>query len=231
LEKGNNTFTSFLALLKVKHTKTFSDRYFNEYIWRGKDTTNTIPDFLNAWSGIILLAEPSENAGEPNYKANRKKELLHATQQYRLLSVTTLLLVLACITNNLFTTPVPTVPIVLTVLNLSGIYTSYLLVQKQLHIHNQYLIAVYLEKGMEKTWQIYSDWFEKGYPLKEAFFKELNLKMDNPAIETEFQKHAAWKEKSRLRATPAILVNGYQLPDNYKIEDLRYFTEFTIDVK
>jgi ABC-type bacteriocin/lantibiotic exporter with double-glycine peptidase domain len=103
------------------------------YIWRGKDTTNTVSDFLNAWSGVILLAEPSENVGEPDYKANRKKELLHATQQYLLLSAIALLLVLACITNNLFTTPVPTVPIVLTVLNLSGSYISYLLVQKQLH--------------------------------------------------------------------------------------------------
>jgi protein-disulfide isomerase len=61
--------------------------------------------------------------------------------------------------------------------------------------------------------------------------KRVEKLLDNPAIETEFQKHAAWKEKSRLRATPTILVNGYQLPENYKIEDLRYFTEFTIDVK
>ncbi|MDR3219419.1 MAG: hypothetical protein LBU22_10695 [Dysgonamonadaceae bacterium] len=60
--------------------------------------------------------------------------------------------------------------------------------------------------------------------------KRVEKLLKNPAIETEFQKHAAWKEKSWLRATPAILVNGYQLPENYKIEDLRYFTEFTIDV-
>jgi len=36
----------------------------------------------------------------------------------------------------------------------------------------------------------------------------------------------AWKAKTQLRATPTILVNGYKLPDNYKIEDLRYFTNF-----
>ena len=50
--------------------------------------------------------------------------------------------------------------------------------------------------------------------------------MTNPAIEAEFQKHEAWKEKTQLRATPTIVVNGYKLPDNYKIEDLRYFTDF-----
>ncbi|MDR3218950.1 MAG: hypothetical protein LBU22_08245, partial [Dysgonamonadaceae bacterium] len=197
-KSGENVFVSFLNLLGVKHTSTFSTKYFNEhphkynlfglskmlsdygvenaatkiadkendifeiqtpfiaqfggdfvpvyqvnsdkirYIWKEKTTAIAIDKFLDAWSGVILLAEPAENAGEPAYKANRKKELLHATQQYLLLSAITLLLVLACITNNLFTTPVPTVPIVLTVLNLSGIYISYLLVQKQLHIHSSY---------------------------------------------------------------------------------------------
>jgi len=53
----------------------------------------------------------------------------------------------------------------------------------------------------------------------------------NPEIEVEFQKHEAWKEKTQLRATPTILVNGFKLPDNYKIEDLRYFIEFNVDVK
>ena len=32
------------------------------------------------------------------------------------------------------------------------------------------------------------------------------------------------ESKTQLRATPTILVNGYQLPENYKIEDLKYFT-------
>jgi len=53
----------------------------------------------------------------------------------------------------------------------------------------------------------------------------------DPAIEVEFTKHEAWKEKTQLRATPTILVNGYKLPDNYKIEDLRYFTEFDVNIK
>jgi protein-disulfide isomerase len=72
--------------------------------------------------------------------------------------------------------------------------------------------------------QIFADWFEKGKPLKEKFFENLQLDMTNPAIETEFQKHNVWKEKTQLRATPTILVNDYKLPDNYKIEDLRNFS-------
>jgi len=102
---------------------------------------------------------------------------------------------------------------------------------ESLEYANRCFIAIYMEKGKAAAWQLYSDWFERGKALKEAFFNDLHLDMSNPAIEVEFQKHASWKEKTLLRATPAITVNGYKLPDNYKIEDLRYFTEFNVDVK
>jgi protein-disulfide isomerase len=95
---------------------------------------------------------------------------------------------------------------------------------------NKYLNAVYLEKGKEAAMQIFSDWFEKGKLLKEDFFKDFHLNIDNPAVEIEFQKHEAWRKKTQIRATPTVLVNGYQLPDNYRIEDLRYFTELEINV-
>jgi len=96
---------------------------------------------------------------------------------------------------------------------------------------NKYLIAAYLGKGHRECEQIIAGWFEKGKLLKESYFKDMQLDMTNPAIETEFQKHEAWKEKTQLSVTPMILVNGYKLPDNYKIEDLRYFTEFNVEVK
>jgi thiol-disulfide isomerase/thioredoxin len=101
----------------------------------------------------------------------------------------------------------------------------------ELDFANKGLIAACLGKDMNTWMQIFSDWFEKGKPLRETFFKNLQLNMDNPAIEAEFKKHEAWKEKTKLRATPTILVNGYQLPENYKIEDLRYLTEFNVNVK
>jgi len=52
--------------------------------------------------------------------------------------------------------------------------------------------------------------------------------MENPDIEIEFQKHVLWREKTQIRATPTVLVNGYQLPENYRIEDLKYFTDFVL---
>ena len=103
--------------------------------------------------------------------------------------------------------------------------------KESLEYANCYFNAIYLEKGKTAAWQLYSEWFERGKALKESFFADLHLEMTNPLIEVEFQKHASWKEQTLLRATPTIIVNGYKLPDNYKIEDLRYFTEFNVDVK
>ena len=98
----------------------------------------------------------------------------------------------------------------------------------ELDFANKYLIAACLEKDKSTFRNIIANWFEKGKPLKEEFFKDLNLNINNPEVEAEFQKHEAWKAKTQLRATPTILVDGYKLPDNYKIEDLRYFAGIVI---
>ena len=98
-----------------------------------------------------------------------------------------------------------------------------------LEFANKYLIAAYLQKEQSEFEGIIADWFEKGKPLKEQFFENHQLDITNRAVEAEFQQHEAWKAKTQLRATPTILVNGYKLPGNYKIDDLRYFTEFTIN--
>jgi len=93
-------------------------------------------------------------------------------------------------------------------------------------------LPIPLKRGRgEVVWQLFSDWFSGGKALKEAFFKDMHLDMSNSPIEIEFQKHEAWKEKTQLRATPTILVNGYKLPENYKIEDLRFFMEFTLEIE
>lgn len=108
------------------------------------------------------------------------------------------------------------------------IFSSF---NKNLEYANCYLNAIYLEKDKATAMRLYAEWFERGKLLEEAFFNDLQLDMTNPSIEVEFQKHESWKEKTQLRTTPTIIVNGYQLPTNYKIEDLRYFTEFNVDVK
>ena len=129
-----NTFITFLDLLKVKYTKSFSDQYFNEYphkynmfglskmlgdygvenmavrikdkeqniteietpfiahfggdfvvvykiesdsvhfYLKGSQHVLSVENFIEAWSGIVLLAETSEKSIEPDYKEHRKTD-------------------------------------------------------------------------------------------------------------------------------------------------------------
>ena len=96
--------------------------------------------------------------------------------------------------------------------------------------HSAKLEGTSLERQREVICQLYNDWFTKGKEIEEEFFSGLQLDMTNPAIEIEFQKHQAWKEKTQLHATPTILINGYKLPESYKIEDLRYLSEFDFEI-
>lgn len=103
------------------------------------------------------------------------------------------------------------------------IFSSF---DQSLDSSNKFLIAVYLNNNAVETKRIFTEWFEKGKFEKEEFFRKYGSGIENEHIEQEFQKHEAWKAETGLRATPTILVNGYELPGNYKIEDLMYLSEF-----
>ena len=98
---------------------------------------------------------------------------------------------------------------------------------EELEVSNKYLIGVYQQKDGHAM-QLFDKWFEFGNFNKDLFFEEFPVEMGIEDIEKEFVKHEQWKEKSGLRATPTILVNGYKLPDNYKIEDLRFLSNMKI---
>lgn len=95
--------------------------------------------------------------------------------------------------------------------------------REDLDSSNKFLIAVYQNNDIDETRKIYSDWFEKGKLETESYFKKYRLNIENEKVETELKKHELWKLNSRIISTPYILVNGYKLPDNYKIEDLIHY--------
>jgi ABC-type bacteriocin/lantibiotic exporter with double-glycine peptidase domain len=145
-----NPFTALLDLLKVKHTRDFSNQYFNEHphkynllglskmlsdydvenagtkivdkenelsliempfiahsggefvvvykttkspegdldpesfihcLRNGKNVTIPTAQFIQSWSGVVLLAETTPNSIEPDYQEHRKKELLNIAQK------------------------------------------------------------------------------------------------------------------------------------------------------
>lgn len=192
--REKNVFTAFLNLLHVKHTKIYSDRYFNEhphkynlygiskmlsdygienagikindkndilqietpfiahvsidfvvvykitdenvhYIWEGRKVIVSIERFFETWSGVVLIAEPDEHAGEPAYSENRKKEYINKSQQVILYSAIGLLIVSSLFISDLYTNAGL---LLLLVVNLTGIYISYLLVLKLLKIYSSH---------------------------------------------------------------------------------------------
>lgn len=84
---------------------------------------------------------------------------------------------------------------------------------------NKALIAAYQDNTKEKAVEIFNEWFASGKREKDTFFSKHNLQA-TPEVEVEFARHEAWKQQTQLRSTPTILINGYVLPENYKIEDL-----------
>ncbi|WP_287829186.1 thioredoxin domain-containing protein [Bacteroides sp.] len=101
------------------------------------------------------------------------------------------------------------------------IFSSF---NKDLDISSKYLIGIYLQKnGLAK--HIFDKWFEEGKFRREEFFRENPVAMDAEEVNGEFESHEKWKEQTGLQATPTVLVNGYKLPDNFKIEDMLYFLE------
>lgn len=100
--------------------------------------------------------------------------------------------------------------------------------EKSLDSSNKFLSAIYLEKGREDALNIFKEWFEGGSTNKEEFFSKYRVDTENDLVEQQFEKHNEWREETALTATPTILINGYKLPDSYKIEDLKYFS--TLDL-
>ena len=98
---------------------------------------------------------------------------------------------------------------------------------ENLNSTNKHLIAACLMDHTNSA-KILREWFEKGKEQRDDYFKNLSLDMANPKIEIEFQKHKIWREKSQLQGTPTVLVNGFHLPESYKVEDLIYFTDLDI---
>ena len=89
-----------------------------------------------------------------------------------------------------------------------------------LEFTEKFLIGAYFQNNPENINKIYNDWFEKGksHPMKFINYYDINI--ENKDVKDEFEKHKAWISRTEINATPTILVNGFQLPDIYKIDDL-----------
>lgn len=103
-----------------------------EYDSRGEKLQIGLESFLKAWNGIALLAFPDEKSREPDYPAHRLTEIVSALAKYFLLASFLTVFIYLFVSRQLYA-EIST--ILLTIFNCAGLYFSWLLVQKSLHIH------------------------------------------------------------------------------------------------
>lgn len=116
------------------------------YYWEdGKRHSSSFDDFLQKWSGVILLAEKIDFSEEPDYKR-------HLLTMY--LKRGCLFLILASICFGFYgsvakNTPYSTTVLISIVLNAAGAYVSFLLYQKDFHLSNSYVekICTFMKSG------------------------------------------------------------------------------------
>lgn len=98
-----------------------------KYILDGKKYTISIEEFFISWSGIALIANINNKSIEPNYKEHLQKDLLQKSKNISL--------IILSFTFILFTVQFPTTKkLLFIVLNIIGLYISYLLLLKQNNI-------------------------------------------------------------------------------------------------
>lgn len=96
---------------------------------------------------------------------------------------------------------------------------------------NKFLISTYLSRETEVMKSIFTEWFEKGKNSKDEFFLKYKLPFETPEVMNEFHRHKLWIEKTKITSTPTILVSGFKLPSNFKIEDLLFFKDLDVNTK
>ncbi|MDE6854028.1 MAG: hypothetical protein K2J38_03125, partial [Muribaculaceae bacterium] len=91
--------------------------------------------FCNEWSGVAFLAYPSEKASEPDLEAHRFTEIGNHSKRWILLVAVVTVFVYLFVSRHIYA-HVSTV--LLTVINLAGLYITYELVLKSLHIESRH---------------------------------------------------------------------------------------------
>lgn len=104
------------------------------YLSLGEEKTTTLPRFVSAWDGNVFLSSPRQGAAEPDLKLHRRLDFLNSSKKWVMLFCFACLFVYAFVANGLYR---DVAAYFLAAIDLGGIYVTFLLVQKSLHIHSK----------------------------------------------------------------------------------------------
>lgn len=85
----------------------------------------------------------------------------------------------------------------------------------------RHLLAI-SKKHPELTEQSLNDWYLAKKKDYEAFASKYVINGELREQEGEIDRMKEWCDEAEIRFTPTIYVNGYRLPEKYKIEELKY---------
>ncbi|MCM1152433.1 MAG: hypothetical protein NC328_02100 [Muribaculum sp.] len=104
-----------------------------EYLTQGQPESLPLEDFLNAFDGNVLLSYPSPQASEPHLPRHRRFDFLVKAKKWVLWACCLFLFAYFFITNGIYSY---LSTILVTAIDLAGLYFTYLLVQKSANIKN-----------------------------------------------------------------------------------------------
>jgi thiol-disulfide isomerase/thioredoxin len=109
----------------------------------------------------------------------------------------------------------------------NGYCIQYILASfnEDLEKSSKLFIAVYQQNDLLSFLSFLEKWYDKGKNKREEFYKKYPFDEQDDTILRELQRHKLWLDVTKIRSTPAILFNGYELPDRYQVEDLKYFAD------
>ena len=96
---------------------------------------------------------------------------------------------------------------------------------------SRYLISCYFNNTGKEALRRFELWYTKEKYDYERIVKQNFESIHTHEIEEQMKKHAAWRKKTSLVATPTVLVNGHILPDEYDLEDLAMIANINITEK
>lgn len=100
----------------------------------GAAVSCTPTEFLDRCTGAVFIARPDAGSREPDYSAHHMTEIISRLSKYALGAAALVVFAYFFITRGVYE-HVSTV--LLTLLNCAGLYLSYMLLQKSLHIHTK----------------------------------------------------------------------------------------------
>ena len=86
----------------------------------------------------------------------------------------------------------------------------------------QHVWALSLLNDVKLVENALNDWYTLGDKKYEAWAKKYPVEFNGDMNNIAQQQQNAWFDLAEIKVTPTILLNGYKLPEPYKLEDIKH---------